>query len=170
MKQTKGGDKQDNVALNEERLRLALALGMQLDGKLIEGFEYNLANTPCSDATQHGFCSYEEAVCEAFPDDESLIEMKAEGYFGVGLKNEAGESNGVLCVISRKKLSLQPKTKQVFEIIAARAAVEVERMQTERKLKERFDEIEHMNSLMVGRELKMEELRQEINRLKEEKQ
>lgn len=38
----------------------------------------------------------------------------------------------------------------------------------EDRLKKRFDEIERMNELMVGRELKMEELRQEIKRLKGE--
>jgi len=41
--------------------------------------------------------------------------------------------------------------------------------QAEHELKERFDEIERMNKLMIGRELKMEELRQEIRRLKDVK-
>ncbi|OIO71744.1 MAG: hypothetical protein CO186_11140 [Zetaproteobacteria bacterium CG_4_9_14_3_um_filter_49_83] len=41
-----------------------------------------------------------------------------------------------------------------------------QRKQSEQQLQERFDEIERINRLMVGRELKMEELRQEIKRLK----
>ncbi|MFC1626230.1 PAS domain S-box protein [Pseudomonadota bacterium] len=43
-----------------------------------------------------------------------------------------------------------------------------DRKHVERELKHRLDEIERMNKLMIGRELKMEELRQEIKRLKEE--
>jgi PAS domain S-box-containing protein len=41
--------------------------------------------------------------------------------------------------------------------------------QAEHELKERFDEIERMNKLMIGRELRMGELRQEIKQLKEGK-
>ncbi|MDQ7010330.1 MAG: PAS domain S-box protein [Mariprofundaceae bacterium] len=41
------------------------------------------------------------------------------------------------------------------------------RKQTEESLREKLDEIEHMNRLMIGRELKMEELRQDIRKLKE---
>jgi hypothetical protein len=43
-----------------------------------------------------------------------------------------------------------------------------EHKQAEDALRKKFDEIESMNRLMVGRELKMEELRQENKRLKEE--
>jgi len=43
-----------------------------------------------------------------------------------------------------------------------------ERKQAEEALKQKLDEIERMNRLMVGRELKMEELRKEIKHLKEE--
>jgi PAS domain S-box-containing protein len=43
-----------------------------------------------------------------------------------------------------------------------------ERKQAEDALRKKIDEIERMNRLMVGRELKMEELRKEIKRLKEE--
>lgn len=42
------------------------------------------------------------------------------------------------------------------------------RRQAEDEAKKRIDETERMNKLMVGRELKMEELRKEIKRLKEE--
>ena len=45
-----------------------------------------------------------------------------------------------------------------------------ERKQAEEKVREKFAEIERMNSLMIGRELKMEELRQEIERLKGKEQ
>jgi len=43
-----------------------------------------------------------------------------------------------------------------------------ERKRAGQKLQSRMDEIELMNRLMVGRELKMEEFRQEIQRLRQE--
>jgi len=144
------------------------ALAMQLDGKAIEDYEYDLIDTPCAGADELGFCAYAEGVCEAFPKDKELIDMNAEGYFGVALRDKSEKTIGILCVISRKKLNLPPKVQQVFEIIAARAAVEIERLQAEERVRGKFDEIERMNKLMIGREMKMEELRQEIKRLKGE--
>ena len=43
-----------------------------------------------------------------------------------------------------------------------------ERRKTEDALKAKYDDIERMDKLMVGRELKMEEMRKEIKKLKEE--
>jgi cell shape-determining protein MreC len=42
-----------------------------------------------------------------------------------------------------------------------------ERKKTEQKLKEKMEELERMNTLMIGRELKMVELKNENNQLKE---
>ena len=43
----------------------------------------------------------------------------------------------------------------------------IKRRRIEESLKKKYEEIERMNQLMVGRELKMEELRKEIRRLKD---
>jgi len=66
-------------------------------------------------------------------------------------------------------LSLIPVTttgeiKQIYSI----AHDITEKKQAEEDLKTRLDEIERMNRLMIGRELKMKEMRDEIARLKGE--
>ncbi|MDQ6987433.1 MAG: PAS domain S-box protein, partial [Mariprofundaceae bacterium] len=115
---------------NEGRVE---ALSMQLDGENIAGFGYNLSGSPCNNAIAKGYAVYPENICEIFPDDKEILEMQAEGYVGVSLKDKGGESIGILCVLSRHKLSLPAKTREMLEIIAAKAAVQIERKQDEEK-------------------------------------
>ncbi len=109
------------------------ALGMQLDGKLVEQYEYNLSGSPCGKVIGKGFCVYPESIRELFPDDNELVEMQAEGYVGISIQDKSGISIGVLCVLSRHKLILPPKTQEVLEVIAAKAATEIGRKHADEK-------------------------------------
>ena len=144
------------------------ALGMSLDGKPIKGFTYDLEGTPCQNVAEQGLCEYPERIIELFPEDAILVEMGAEGYIGMPLRDSSGHTVGILCALSRKKLDLPANFRDVLQIIASRSAVEVARLKAEKYLQFKLDEISRMNQLMVGRELKMEELRKEISLLKRE--
>jgi PAS domain S-box-containing protein len=111
-------------------------LAMVLDDNKVDSFSYVLPGSPCEEASQDGFCMYPEKVTESFPEDTVLIEMGAEGYAGVPLKDSEGRSIGILCAISRSKLNLPAKGREIFEVIAARVEVEVERRRAEESLKE----------------------------------
>ena len=144
------------------------ALGMCLDGKPVDGFGYELDGTPCQNVTEQGLCEYAEGVAQLFPEDTILAEMGVEGYIGTPLRDRHGRPVGILCALSRSKLALPGNFKEVLQIVAARSAAEVARLKAEKDLEAKLDEIGRMNQLMVGRELKMEELRREIALLKEE--
>jgi len=118
-------------------------LGMQLDGKSVNQFGYDLFGTPCANVIAEGYCEYPEKIQELFPDDKDLVEIQAEGYVGVSLRGRNGNPIGVLCVLSRHKLKLPPKTQEVFEIIAAKAGVEIERKQAKDELGHR--EVEYQS-------------------------
>jgi len=150
---------------HENRVR---ALAMQLDGKPVPAFEYDLPGTPCENVAAKGYCAYPEKIRELFPGDRDLAEMQGEGYVGTPVKDKHGKALGILCAISRKPLQLPPYTEVVFAILAARAAAEIARRRMEQALRGRLSEIQRMNRLMVGRELKMEDLRHEIKGLKQE--
>jgi PAS domain S-box-containing protein len=111
------------------------ALAMQLEGNIVQQYEYALPGTPCDNVAAKGYCEYPENVCELFPEDKDLAEMKAEGYVGTPLRGKQGHAVGILCAISRSPLRLPPNTKDVFEIVAARAVAEIERRQAEKELR-----------------------------------
>jgi sigma-54 dependent transcriptional regulator, acetoin dehydrogenase operon transcriptional activator AcoR len=105
----------------------AATLSMRRDGEEIAGHSYPLNGGPCGQVATQGFCSYPEGVKRLFPDSEALAEMNAEGYVGTPLRNTDGKTVGVMCAISRKKLELPVRGREVLEVIASRAAVEIER-------------------------------------------
>jgi PAS domain S-box-containing protein len=114
-------------------------LSMQIDGKHIHDYSYNLKGTPCNEATENGFCFYPENICTLFPEDKDLVNLKAEGYIGTPIINKNNEPVGILCAISRTKLKNAPRVKEVIEIIAAKASAEIERRKSEEALKAAFD-------------------------------
>jgi len=111
-------------------------LGMQLDGKAIEHYEYALSGAPCEIAIREGYCEYPENVCQLFPLDIELVNMGAEAYAGAPTRDKNGKVNGILCAIFRHKLAPQSIRKEVMEIIADRAGAEIEREEAERALRE----------------------------------
>jgi len=112
------------------------ALGMQLDGKVTEHFEYALPGAPCDMVTREGYNEYSENVRQLFPLDKGLGEIGAEAYVGAPTRDKDNKVNGILCAIFRHKLAPQPMRREVMEIIAARAGAEIERQQAEQELRE----------------------------------
>ena len=112
------------------------ALGMQLDGKAVERYEYALPGTPCDNVILQGYCEHPENICQLFPSDRDLVDLGAEAYVGIPTQDNHGQVNGILCAIFRHKLAPQPMRKEVMEIIAARAGAEIEREQAEHALRE----------------------------------
>ncbi|PKG33228.1 PAS domain S-box protein [Methanoregula sp.] len=100
-------------------------LSMILDGKRITGFRYTLKGTPCEDAAEKGFCLYTDNVAQAFPKSRDLREFGIRGYAGTPLRNSEGIVVGIICIMTREPLDLPPSVRQVIDIIAVKAAVEI---------------------------------------------
>ena len=109
-------------------------IAMILDGKIVDQYSYKLSGAPCESTSKNGFCVYPEGVQRLFPADKDLVEIGAEGYVGSPLRDKEGNTTGVLCAMSRSRLNLPAKTREVLEIIASRASVEIERRRTEKAL------------------------------------
>jgi diguanylate cyclase (GGDEF)-like protein/PAS domain S-box-containing protein len=111
-----------------------VSLATIVDNNMLESHEYQLFGTPCNEVIQHGAQLYTEGVAENFPSDEALVTLKIEGYAGVPIRNLKREVIGVVWVISRSPLRLEPDWQDVMEIIAARISAEIERKQANEKL------------------------------------
>ncbi len=106
-------------------------LSMYSEGKIIHDYSYSLAGTPCDYVVQKGYCVYPENAHRQFPKDKELVELKAEGYVGIPLRDRKGRAIGVLCAISRQKLNLPKETEQIMRILASKASSEIERKKAE---------------------------------------
>jgi len=109
-------------------------MSMLLDGKEIPDFSYSLKGTPCENVAEKGFCLYKDHVRALFPDSRDLADLNIRGYIGTPLRNSAGDVFGILCALSRDPLPPVPSLQDIMDIIAVKAAAEIERMQMERVL------------------------------------
>ncbi len=109
-------------------------LSMILDGEMIDDYRYSLAGTPCNDVTTKGFCIYPDDVAALFPDSQDLIQFHIRGYIGTPLKNSQGEIIGILCILFRNPINPSSSVREIMDIIAVKAAAEIERNQIEKDL------------------------------------
>lgn len=103
------------------------ALSMVLDGEDITDYSYILKGSPCGNVVEGGFCIYPDNVVRLFPDNKVLVELDIRGYIGTPLRNSNGEVIGVLCVLSRSPLKPSPVMHEILDVIAVKAAAEIER-------------------------------------------
>jgi PAS domain S-box-containing protein len=111
-------------------------LSMLLDGKEIHDFSYTLKGTPCDNVVEKGFCLYPDNVIQLFPESKELIELNIRGYIGTPLRNSGGKVMGILCALFRSPITTSPAVQEIMNIIAVKAAAEIERKRAEETLRE----------------------------------
>jgi len=79
-------------------------------------------------------CCFPASVCQHFPRDTVLKELRAESYIGVTLWSHAGQPIGLIAVIGRKPLAHRPLAETVLKTVAVRAGAELERLAAEAEL------------------------------------
>jgi PAS domain S-box-containing protein len=106
-------------------------ISMLLDGKEVTGFSYTLKGTPCEDALVKGYCICPDDASRLFSGIRDLALTGFRGYVGTPLRNSRGEVMGILCALSRNPLTPNPTIQETMEIIATKAAAEIERKRAE---------------------------------------
>src|SRR6266436_3148387 len=93
-----------------------------------DNFEYDLHGTPCLKVTEGQTCHYDRNLQKLFPDDKPLVEMSAESYLGVPVRDSTQHIIGHLVIIDDKPLASDPLVVSVMTTFANRAGVELERV------------------------------------------
>ena len=150
--------------LTEDRLA-AQTLAIIHDGKFDDPMTYTLKDTPCGDLVGKLIRCFPSHVRRRFANDPVLQELQAESYAGVSLWNAKGQAIGLIAVIGRQPLADLHLTESILQLVAVRASGELERQQAEEELRRHAAELERFNRAMVGRELRMIELKHEVNEL-----
>jgi PAS domain S-box-containing protein len=121
-------DRLDGEGLN------ATTVAIWQDGKFEDNITYALKDTPCGELVGKMVCCFPERVCDSFPDDQVLRDLRAECYIGVTLWGHDGKPIGLIAVIGHTPLKHRQQAEAVLKMVAGRAASELERINYEAAL------------------------------------
>ena len=108
----------------------AQTIAIYNEGKFEPNVSYTLKQTPCGDVVGKNICCFPENVCQLFPHDQALQELKAHSYIGTTLWSFDGKPIGLIAIIGQKPLKNAAFAENVLKLVAIRAAGELERIQT----------------------------------------
>jgi PAS domain S-box-containing protein len=106
------------------------------NGEYLDNFQYELKNTPCENVVDSGSCVYPENVQNQFPDDALLADMDIIGYGGAPLHDREGKVNGILAALYKGAIPNPEVLKTTLDTFSHWASAELNRADTENKLKE----------------------------------
>tara|TARA_R110002167_G_scaffold261822_1_gene468447 strand:- start:16018 stop:19176 length:3159 start_codon:yes stop_codon:yes gene_type:complete len=109
-------------------------LAVWAKGALGKNFTYELKGTPCADVLDHSMEIISENAAKLYPDDELLISIGIESYFGSPLKTPSGQVIGMMAVMDTKPLSIENALKSVLGLFANKVALELQRRKVSEEL------------------------------------
>jgi len=115
----------------------ATAPGIELG----EGYEFELAGTPCEHVYTCELLRIPTTSRDRYPSDTFLHAYNLEGYIALALRGADGRAIGHIAVISSRRLDLAPEELAALQIFGARAGAEVERRRHEAALRARTVEV-----------------------------
>ena len=120
---------------DDARTRVRM-LAFWKDGSLEENLEYDVADTPCEAVLAGEACWHSHDLQQRFPKDRFLARMGAESFLGIPLTTSSGQVIGHVVLLDDKPMPNDPRGLPVLRIFAARAAAELARLRSERRLRE----------------------------------
>lgn len=109
-------------------------------GELLPNMCYSLKGTPCEQVMGGELCCYSQGVQGHFPGNTTLIEMGVESYIGLPLWDSTGKVIGLITVMDSQAITDQNAVVGLLQLVASRAAAELERERSEQALKAREQE------------------------------
>src|SRR6478609_5126640 len=129
-----------------------------------EGFSYRFPGTPCQRVAAGEVCWTPTNIQRLYPEDVWLQQIAADSYVGVPMRNAAGKVLGHIAVLHTEPLEPTPEHLAVLQIFAARGCAELERLQTDRALREAMTEVQRLRDrLQAENSYLQEEIRDQHN-------
>ncbi|VAW60795.1 diguanylate cyclase/phosphodiesterase (GGDEF & EAL domains) with PAS/PAC sensor(s), partial [hydrothermal vent metagenome] len=105
------------------------------DGKIIPNLQYPLAGTPCEMIIGKQPKTFPRDIQKIFPNDPHLSQQNIESYVGIPLYDSQDRPLGLLFSMFRLPIDNTEFNESVMRIFAARTSAEIERTQTEKRIK-----------------------------------
>jgi len=131
----------------------ARTVAVWCDAHFEDNVTYTLNDTPCGDVVGKDVCCFPASVCQIFPRDQVLQDLRAESYVGVTLWSHVGKPIGLIALIGRKPLADRTLAETILKMVAVRAADELERLEVEVSLHAKNSEMERF-TYTVSHDLK----------------
>ena len=117
---------------------------------------YALKGTPCGEVVSKKVCCVPAGVCQLFPQDEVLRDLRAESYVGTTLIGHDGRRIGLIAVIGRRPLADRSLAEATLRMAAVRAAGELERLQAEDAVRESEEKFRRLFELSYDAHMLLE--------------
>jgi PAS domain S-box-containing protein len=120
---------------------------LYLGGQILKDYEMDIEGTPCEVVVRElRLIHYPDKVLELFPDKPTMREIGMCSYMGVPLLDIDGKLLGHMAVLDRVPMPPQPRFRALFEIFAARAAAELQRIRAESEIRDREQKLRRLFS------------------------
>jgi PAS domain S-box-containing protein len=113
-----------------------------MDGQWVKDYEVDIAGTPCERVIDTAkLVHFPDRILDLFPHSEDIKTTAAVSYLGVPLLDTDGHILGHMAVIDRRPIPEEPRVYAIFQIFAARAAAELQRLRAEAEVREREEKV-----------------------------
>ena len=118
------------------------ALAFWMDGQWVKEYEVDIAGTPCEHVIDTAkLVHFPDRILQIYPHNDDLKAAGAVSYMGVPLQDTDGHILGHMAVIDRRPIPEEPRVHAIFQIFAARAAAELQRLRAEAEVREREEKV-----------------------------
>jgi len=111
------------------------AIAFRLGDRMIHDFVYDVSGTACETVLREKrLVHHADGVMERYPSDDHAMDIDIVSYLGAPLMDAHGQIIGHLSVLDTRPMPEKAQQFDIFRIFAARAAAELERLLSEKKL------------------------------------
>jgi len=97
------------------------------DGKVISNLRYPLKGSPCQEVLKCDRLFVPKGLARQYPEDDLLIDMGLDSYYGSVLKDSSGNKVGIVVVCDTRPMDLDPWIHPLLDLFASRISQEIER-------------------------------------------
>jgi len=118
-----------------------------LGGQIFKDYEMEIEGTPCEVVVRDlRLIHYPDKVFDLFPNNPMIQEIGTCSYMGVPLLDIDAKLLGHMAVVDLVPMPPEPRFQALFEIFAARAAAELQRLRAEAEIQEREQKLRRLVS------------------------